>query len=118
MKTLTIILGLVVVVFVLVGRRGGSGGRGGGERAKVLESCPPGYYPSPGSRWGGWSFDCLPIGESAMEPGLPADSTTRFGTMYVPIVAGTRLFGVGSKPERASIREFPVQKDLTLFPGY
>jgi hypothetical protein len=53
-----------------------------------------------------------------MEPGLPADSMTRFGTMYVPIVAGTRLNGVGSKPERASIREFPVQKDLTLFPGY
>jgi hypothetical protein len=25
---------------------------------------------------------------------------------------------VGSKQERASIREFPVLKDLTLFPGY
>jgi hypothetical protein len=53
-----------------------------------------------------------------MSPGIPADSTTRFGTMYSPIVAGTFLSGVGSKQERASIREFPVLKDLTLFPGY
>jgi hypothetical protein len=109
MKTLPIILVLVVVVFVVFMGRGG---------AKVRGSCPPGYYSRPGSTWAGWSFDCLPIGTDAMEPGLPADSTTRFGTMYVPIVAGTRLFGVGSKAERASIREFPVQKDLTLFPGY
>jgi hypothetical protein len=38
--------------------------------------------------------------------------------MYAPIVAGTFLSGVGSNQERASIREFPVLKDLTLFPGY
>ena len=114
MKTLPIILVLVIIVFVVFFNRGGGRGQspGGGG------SCPPGYYSRPGSTWGGWSFECLPIGTDAMEPGLPADSTTRFGTMYVPIVAGTRLIGVGSKPERASIREFPVQKDLTLFPGY
>jgi hypothetical protein len=113
MKTLAIILALVVVVFFVF--IGGGNGDGGGEQ--VRGSCPPGYYSRPGSTWAGWTFDCLPIGTDAMEPGLPMDSTTRFGTMYVPIVAGTRLIGVGSKPERASIREFPVQKDLTLFPG-
>jgi hypothetical protein len=113
MKTLPIILVLVVVVFVVF-----FSGRGGDGGVKVRGSCPPGYYSRPGSTWGGWTFDCLPIGTDAMEPGIPADSTTRFGTMYVPIVAGTRLNGVGSKAERASIREFPVQKDLTLFPGY
>jgi hypothetical protein len=109
MKTLPIMLVLVVIVFMVFMTKGG---------AKVRGSCPPGYYSRPGSTWAGWTFDCLPIGESAMEPGISADSTTRFGTMYVPIVAGTRLIGVGSKPERASKREFPVQKDLTLFPGY
>jgi len=112
MKTLPIILVLAVVVFVVFM------GRGGGRGAMVQGSCPPGYYSRPGSTWGGWSFECLPIGTDAMEPGLPANSTTHFGTIYVPIVAGTRLIGVGSKPERASIREFPIQKDLTLFPGY
>ena len=110
MKTLAIILALVVVIFVFFM------GKGGG--AKVRGSCPPGYYSRPGSTWAGWTFDCLPIGESAMSPGIPTDSTTRFGTMYAPIVAGTFLSGVGSKQERASIREFPVLKDLTLFPGY
>lgn len=110
MKTLSVILALVVVVFVFFMGRGGAG--------KKARECPPGYYSRPGSTWAGWTFDCLPIGESAMSPGIPADSTTRFGTMYSPIVAGTFLSGVGSKQERASIREFPVLKDLTLFPGY
>jgi hypothetical protein len=108
MKTLPIILVLAVVVFVVFITKG----------ATTRGSCPPGYYSRPGSTWAGWTFDCLPIGESAMEPGIPADSTTRFGTLYAPIVAGTFLSGIGSKQERASIREFPVQKDLTLFPGY
>jgi hypothetical protein len=109
MKTLPIILVLAVIVFVVFFSKGG---------AKVRGSCPPGYYSRPGSTWAGWTFDCLPIGESAMNPGIPMNSTTRFGTMYLPIIAGTRLNGVGSDPERASKREFPVQKDLTLFPGY
>ena len=112
MKTLAIILALVVVVFVFFMGKGGVAGK------KNARECPPGYYSRPGSTWAGWTFDCLPIGESAMSPGIPADSTTRFGTMYAPIVAGTSLSGVGSKQERASIREFPVLKDLTLFPGY
>jgi hypothetical protein len=109
MKTLPIILVLAVLVFVVFFSKGGAKARG---------SCPPGYYSRPGSTWAGWTYDCLPIGESAMEPGIPMNSTTRFGTMYLPIIAGTRLNGAGSNPERASKREFPVQKDLTLFPGY
>lgn len=115
MKTLPIILALAVVVFFVF-----IGGQGNSVKRVVSSegSCPPGYYSRPGSTWAGWTFDCLPIGTSAMEPGIPADSTTRLGTLYAPIVAGTRLNGIGSKPERASVREFPVQKDLTLFPGY
>jgi hypothetical protein len=112
MKTLPIILVLVVLVFIVFMTRSK------GKAPAVQDSCPPGYYSRPGSTWGGGSFECLPIGTDAMEPGLPMNSMTRFGTMYGPIVAGTRLTGVGSNPERASKREFPVQKDLTLFPGY
>ena len=56
MKTLPIILVLAVVVFFVFITKG----------ATTRGSCPPGYYSRPGSTWAGWTFDCLPIGESAM----------------------------------------------------
>jgi hypothetical protein len=59
----------------------------------AMHSCPPGYYYREGtSTWTGWEFNCLPIGEDSSLVAVPEDTNySRAGTIYAPIIAGTRL---------------------------
>ena len=71
----------------------------------AMHSCPPGYYYREGtSTWAGWEFNCLPIGQDSSLVAVPEDTNySRAGTIYAPIIAGTRLESL-PRAEPANLR--------------
>jgi hypothetical protein len=81
-----VVLAILVLVFIKYPRYRKSDGT-------AMHSCPPGYYYREGtSTWAGWQFNCLPIGQDSSLVAVPEDTNySRAGTIYAPIISGTRL---------------------------
>lgn len=110
MKTAIIILALVIILFLVWGRRS----------AEPASSCPTGYVPSPvNSTWAGWSYNCLPKGIDSSLVGIPSDTYVRpITTIYAPIISDTGRAQSLMMGTPAKILEFPPQHDQGLFPSY
>ena len=111
MKTAIIILALVIILFLVWGRRG---------NPTRSASCPTGYVPSPvNSTWAGWSYNCLPKGIDSSLVGIPSDTYVRpITTIYAPIISDTGRAQSLMMGTPAKTLEFPVQRDQSLFPNY
>jgi hypothetical protein len=111
MKTAIIVLALVIILFLVSGRRA----------APVRSaSCPTGYVPSPvNSTWAGWSYNCLPKGIDSSLVGIPSDTYVRpITTIYAPIISDTGRAQSLMMGTPAKTLEFPIQRDQSLFPSY
>ena len=110
MKTAIIILALVIILFLVWPTA----------RAPTSTSCPTGYVPSPvNSTWAGWSYNCLPKGVESSLVGIPSDTYVRpITTIYAPIISDTGRAQSLMMGTPAELREFPVQRNQSLFPGY
>jgi len=110
MKTIIIILALVAIFLLVLQKTRGS----------TRASCPTGYVPSPvNSTWAGWSFNCLPKGIESSLVGIPSDTYVRpITTIYAPIISDTGRAQSLMMGTPAELREFPVQRDQSLFPNY
>ena len=108
MKTAIIILALVVILFLVW------------QKPRASTSCPTGYVPSPvNSTWAGWSFNCLPKGIESSLVGIPSDTYVRpITTIYAPIISDTGRAQSLMMGTPAELREFPVQRNQSLFPSY
>jgi hypothetical protein len=109
MKTAIIVLALVVILFLILQKP-----------ARASTSCPTGYVPSPvNSTWAGWSFNCLPKGIESSLVGIPSDTYVRpITTIYAPIISDTGRAQSLMMGTPAELREFPVQRNQSLFPNY
>lgn len=108
MKTFIIVLALVVILFLVW------------PAPRATTSCPNGYVPSPvNSTWAGWSYNCLPKGIESSLVGIPSDTYVRpITTIYAPIISDTGRAQSLMMGTPAELREFPVQRDQSLFPNY
>lgn len=111
MKTAIIVLALVIILFLVSGRRTAPTRRA---------SCPTGYVPSPvNSTWAGWSYNCLPKGIDSSLVGIPSDTYVRpITTIYAPIISDAGRAQSLMMGTPAKTLEFPVQRDQSLFPSY
>lgn len=101
MKTIIIIIALVIILFLVMPSAAES---------SDVPSCPPGYYdPGTFQTWGGWEYNCLPIGQTSTLLGLPHDTYARpLQTIYKPMVAGTGIWPAqtaGEPADRVYIRK-------------
>jgi len=101
-KSVLALVVLAALVLVFMYRRMRTSSQGSGT---AMHSCPPGYYYREGtSTWAGWEFNCLPIGQDSSLVAVPEDTNySRAGTIYAPIIAGTRLESL-PRAEPANLR--------------
>ena len=108
-KSVIALVALAVIVLVFMYRRLKSRKADG----TAMHSCPPGYYYREGtSTWAGWEFNCLPIGQDSSLVAVPEDTNySRAGTIYAPIISGTRL---ESLPRAGPAESKAYPKNLSL----
>jgi hypothetical protein len=104
MKTIIIIIALVIILFLVMP------GASESPQARGIPSCPPGYYdPGTFQTWGGWEYNCLPIGQTSTLLGVPHATYARpLQTIYKPMVAGTGIWPAqtaGEPADRVYIRK-------------